>query len=127
MDLIELMGQLRPGDRVFRWWKDNANKNDNHSQQPLTVIRVNKISIGVLTDQGNYFRLPWYDLAGRVNWEEDERRCPDAGKCHHSCDPSDCFRVRTCEPLSGTFANDDWPATIRNRYTSRSLHERSQG
>ena len=27
-------------------------------------------------------------------------RCPDDGTCHHDCKPGDCFRVRTCEPLS---------------------------
>ncbi|HYJ22991.1 MAG TPA: hypothetical protein VEW07_13325 [Solirubrobacterales bacterium] len=30
----------------------------------------------------------------------DDRRCPDDGACHHGCLPVECFRVRSCSPLS---------------------------
>lgn len=39
-------------------------------------------------------------------------RCPDDGVCFHGCDPGlldNCWRFRTCEPLSGVFPNDEWP------------------
>lgn len=39
--------------------------------------------------------------------------CPDGGTCHHSCLGRDCFRVRTCAPLSGVYADDEWPEGLR--------------
>lgn len=44
--------------------------------------------------------------------------CPDGGTCHHGCDfdRPECFRVRTCEPLSGVFADDRWPEGVRRVY-----------
>ena len=39
-----------------------------------------------------------------------ERRCPDDGRCWHECAPTECFRVRSCAPLSGygeTWTVDD--------------------
>lgn len=41
------------------------------------------------------------------------RLCPDAGTCHHRCEPDQCFRVHTCGPLSGVFPDDVWPAALR--------------
>lgn len=38
--------------------------------------------------------------------------CPDAGTCHHECEPDQCFRVHTCGPLSGVFPDDVWPECI---------------
>lgn len=29
-----------------------------------------------------------------------DRCCPDDGACHHNCLADECFRVRTCEPLT---------------------------
>lgn len=43
------------------------------------------------------------------------RRCPDGGKCHHSCAGEDCFRVRYCGPLSGRWKDDRWPKRVRDR------------
>lgn len=40
------------------------------------------------------------------------RKCPDAGTCHHGCDKSSCYRVRTCCPLSDVYSDDDWPAEV---------------
>jgi len=37
---------------------------------------------------------------------DSERRCPDDGACHHSCLFDECFRVRTCAPLSSY--GEDW-------------------
>lgn len=41
------------------------------------------------------------------------RTCPDDGTCHHTCPPRLCYRVRTCEPLTGAMPDDTWPADIR--------------
>lgn len=46
-------------------------------------------------------------------------RCPDDGACHHKCDGGSCFRVRTCEPLSGAFPDDRWPADLLMRNAVR--------
>lgn len=38
-----------------------------------------------------------------LNWHFPQRRreCPDAGTCHHECEPlAGCWRVATCGPLS---------------------------
>lgn len=39
--------------------------------------------------------------------------CPDGGACHHNCQDTtagpQCFRARTCGPLSGTRIGDKWP------------------
>lgn len=52
-------------------------------------------------------------------------RCPDGGTCHHGChapnaagdgtDPRTCWRVATCEPLTGTYP-DGWPADVLERH-----------
>jgi len=42
--------------------------------------------------------------------------CPDEGTCHHDC-VKKCFRVGSCEPLSGVFPNDQWPVHIKKRHT----------
>lgn len=42
---------LKAGDRVYRWWCD--------CWQPLTVMRVNRLTVTVRTDYGDArFRLP---------------------------------------------------------------------
>lgn len=58
---------LRPGDRIYRWWDAGISMEN----QPLTVIRVNRLTVTVDTDQGNRFRLPHEDIAGYVDWEKD--------------------------------------------------------
>lgn len=42
----------------------------------------------------------------------DEQQCPDGGACHHDCKER-CFRVETCEPLSGVYPGNAWPAGVR--------------
>lgn len=42
----------------------------------------------------------------------DPSGCPDGGRCHHLCGRTECFRVRTCGPLSGTYPDDEWPDVI---------------
>lgn len=42
--------------------------------------------------------------------------CPDGGTCHHQC-AGRCFRVATCEPLSGVFPGDTWPEGIHAQHT----------
>lgn len=41
------------------------------------------------------------------------RSCPDGGACHHDCGTASCWRVTTCEPLSGIFPDDTWPPAVR--------------
>lgn len=52
--------------------------------------------------------------------------CPDGGTCHHGCMEGDCFRVRTCEPLSGVFANDEWPARYKRTTARFAVDEREK-
>lgn len=41
------------------------------------------------------------------------RKCPDSGSCNHlGCEAGGCFRVLTCEPLSGKYPHDRWPADV---------------
>jgi hypothetical protein len=54
-------GECKPGDRVYRWWDSGAFGMD---QQPLTVVRVNRVTVRVRTDQGNEFRINPADIAG---------------------------------------------------------------
>lgn len=42
----------------------------------------------------------------------DKQQCPDGGVCHHDCKER-CFRVETCEPLSGVYPDNVWPAGVR--------------
>lgn len=37
--------------------------------------------------------------------------CPDGGACARAC-ISACLRVRNCGPLSGVYANDEWPTEV---------------
>lgn len=48
---------------------------------------------------------------GRADTQAGGRTCPDGGACHHGC-AYGCFRVETCEPLSGVFPDDQWPAEV---------------
>lgn len=38
----------------------------------------------------------------------DRPTCKDGGTCHHDCRPGECFRVRSCLPLSSSGLPDDW-------------------
>lgn len=40
--------------------------------------------------------------------------CPDGGKCHHECPPMQCFRVRSCAPLSSY--GEDWPVAVQRAH-----------
>lgn len=59
--------ELRHGDRVYRYWDSGAL---GVECQPLTVVRVNRLTVTVRTDQGGQFRLPHGDVVGR--WTEDD-------------------------------------------------------
>jgi hypothetical protein len=41
-------------------------------------------------------------------------KCPDDGKCHHECLPMQCFRVRSCAPLSSY--GEEWPAEVKRAH-----------
>lgn len=56
---------LKPQERVFRWWDAGFEM----TQQPLTVIRVNRKTVTVRTDQGSIFRISPDRLDGYVTWE----------------------------------------------------------
>jgi hypothetical protein len=51
---IAFITGLKPGDRVYRWvWTGG----EHHDIQPLTVVRVNQVTVTVETDQGSRFRI----------------------------------------------------------------------
>src|SRR5581483_8743267 len=77
-------------------------------------------------DQGWYYQMPVTlpDAPGLTFMDRvhecygkphDARlRCPDRGRCHHSCaSVAECFRVQCCGPLSGVYPGDVWPADVR--------------
>lgn len=55
-----------PGDRIYRWWDSGAFGADI---QPLTVVRVNRKTVTVRTDQASQFRMRPEDIVG--HWMED--------------------------------------------------------
>lgn len=60
---------------------------------------------GELTNTG-----PW--AVGNLQLAHD-RVCPDGGTCHHSCKMTECFRVRSCSPLSGVYPSNEWPVRVK--------------
>lgn len=58
--------EIQAGDRVYRWW-DSGYKMD---PQPLTVVRVNRVTFTVRTDEGSTFRIPRHLVEGL--WTDDE-------------------------------------------------------
>lgn len=64
--------QYSAGDRVYRWWDSGAL---GVSLQPLTVVRANRKTYTVRTDQGSVFRLPHADVVGRYE-DDDESAAP---------------------------------------------------
>lgn len=52
--------QLKSNDRVYRWWDAGSTVD----LQPLTIVRVNRATVTVRTDQGNVFRMSPDGLAG---------------------------------------------------------------
>ena len=63
-----MTGDLKPGDRVFRWVWTGGNDADINL---LTVVRVNRVTVTVDTEGGNRIRINPADVAGRVDWEEE--------------------------------------------------------
>jgi hypothetical protein len=57
------------GDRVYRYWDSVA---FGASVQPLTVVRVNRVSVTVRTDQGSTFRMNPADIAGRYEGDAED-------------------------------------------------------
>lgn len=49
--------------------------------------------------------------------QQNARRCPDGGACHHGCEPLQCFRVDCCSPLSSH--GEDWSDAVKARYGQR--------
>jgi hypothetical protein len=46
--------------------------------------------------------------------------CPDGGTCHHQCEPSACFRVRNCGPLSvANYPGNRWPDDVQAQHADR--------
>lgn len=46
----------------------------------------------------------------------ERKCCPDGGRCHHACQPNECYRVRCCAPLSGVYADERWPFEVQRQY-----------
>ena len=45
-----------------------------------------------------------------------ERRCPDDGRCWHSCGEGSCWRVNNCAPFTGVYPDEpdeDWPDDVK--------------
>lgn len=60
--IVSVMAKMfEPGDRVYRWWNSGA---FGYEIQPLTVIRLNRLTVTVRTDVGNTFRIPYEDIVG---------------------------------------------------------------
>lgn len=59
------------GDRLYRWWDAGGGKTFGAEQQELNVVRVNRLTYTVTTDQGSQFRIPHADIAGYVDWEDE--------------------------------------------------------
>lgn len=57
---------LHTGDRVYRYWYSYPTKAD---PQPLTVVRVNRVTVTVRTDSGSTFRIDPDSIVG--TWNED--------------------------------------------------------
>lgn len=55
---------LTAGDRVGRWWDAGIGVD----LQPLTVLRVNRMTATVRTDQGSEFRIRFDDLARHIDF-----------------------------------------------------------
>lgn len=63
-----MVTEYKPGDRVYRWWETGIGAD----QQALTIVRVNRLTYTVRTDQGSVFRLPKQGhIVGLVDWDED--------------------------------------------------------
>lgn len=56
----------------------------------------------------------------------DRKKCPDGGTCHHQC-AEKCFRVNTCEPLSGVFPGDTWPEGVRAQHANAPARQEGDG
>jgi hypothetical protein len=68
----------QPGDRVYRYVLVGADRNfDITDLQPLTVIRVNRKTVTVKTDQNFTVRLPPQDIQGLYLDDVTWTRFPD--------------------------------------------------
>lgn len=59
--------ELSPNERVCRWWDAGIGMD----LQALTIVRVNRVTATVRTDQGNVFRIPFADLARHIRTDEN--------------------------------------------------------
>ena len=59
---------LAVGDRVYRWWDAGIEM----TLQPLTIMRLNRVTATVRTDQGNRFRIKYPDLHRHIRPDEEE-------------------------------------------------------
>lgn len=56
---------LSPGDRVARWWDSGA---FGMELMPLTIVRVNRVTATVRTDQGDEGRIKFDDLVSHIDF-----------------------------------------------------------
>ncbi len=61
----------QPKDRVYRYWDTGAS---GMQPQHLTVVRINRITVTVRTDQGNEFRMNPADIAGYVTPDMESKQ-----------------------------------------------------
>lgn len=60
----------KAGDRVYRYWDSGAM---GAEMQPLTVVRVNRVTVTVRTDQDSTFRINPGDIVGFYSDEADRK------------------------------------------------------
>ena len=59
----------RPGERVYRWTYTGTQETatgriDTQDVQPLTVVRVNRVTVTVRNDRGDTFRIDPDEIEG---------------------------------------------------------------
>lgn len=59
---MKVATDYKPGDSVYRYaWVGG----ETYEVQPLTIVRVNRLTVTVRTFNGSEFRMPFEDIEGR--------------------------------------------------------------
>jgi hypothetical protein len=75
--------------------------------------------VAAIVDRAERASIPHPLPSTIVHWDHGGRACPDGGTCHHECGAARCFRVDTCEPLSGVFPGERWPDVVHTLNAAR--------
>jgi hypothetical protein len=63
---------MNAGDRIYRYLNTSTGPWPIAVPQPLTVVRVNRLTVTVRTDQGSTFRIDPADIEGPWDYDESE-------------------------------------------------------